>query len=376
MNNTPRTGSGSIEVGRRVERGISFFDQRPRKDKSRLFGRSEELNRLVNALHAKSWVAILGPRMAGKTSLALAGANSFAEEMKYRVIFVDLRNTETSRQATEKILGRLPKSILETLTKYIAEVSLSAGGTGGGVRLRENAAAKNALEDALFSLKNTILILDEVQNVKQGVNSFLKALATAFNENDSLLVIFTGSYAGVIKKLFEATHRDSFYGRPPIEILLPPWPEWVAVEFLRKGFEKCGVDFTQREIQDTLWRLGTLPGWLNLYGLRRCLGASHEEALQRVFEKGVNEALRELEHFLEGRSPKAREVIKRLTYGATWGELEKTGISKDTLSRLLDALTGELFAVVKDDIGVYRFSDPIYRYAAERLPLHLKTKKL
>ena len=52
-------------MAHKMERGISFFDRRPRKDKSRLFGRSEELNRLVNALHAKSWVAILGPRMAG-----------------------------------------------------------------------------------------------------------------------------------------------------------------------------------------------------------------------------------------------------------------------------------------------------------------------
>jgi len=42
MNNTPRTGSGGIG-------GISFFDQRPRKDKSRLFGRSEELNRLLTS---------------------------------------------------------------------------------------------------------------------------------------------------------------------------------------------------------------------------------------------------------------------------------------------------------------------------------------
>lgn len=236
------------------------------------------------------------------------------------------------------------------------------------MKLRENAAAKNALEDALFSLHNTILILDEVQNVKQGVNSLLKALAAAFNENDSMLITFTGSYAGVVKKLFEATNRDSFYGRPPIEIILPPWPEWVAAEFLMKGFERCGVDFTQREIQDALWRLGTLPGWLNLYGLRRCLGASHEEALHRVFEKAVGAAVRELEHFLEGRSPKARWVIKKLTYGATWGELEKTGISKDTLSRLLNALTKEMFVVVKDSMGVYRFSDPVYRYAAERLP--------
>jgi len=354
---------------KKPKRGVSFFDQRPRKDKESLFGRSEELSKLINALHAKSWVAILGPRMAGKTSLAWAGANAFAKEMKYKVIFVDLRNTETSRQATEKILGRLPKSILETLSKYIAEVSFSAGDVGASVKLRENVAAKNALEDALFALKGTILILDEVQSVKQGVNNFLKALATAFNENDSLLVIFTGSYAGVVKKLFEATHKDSLYGRPPIETLLPPWPEWVAAEFLRKGFEQCGVSVTQREIQEAIWRLGTLPGWLNLYGLRRCLGASHAEALQMVFEKAVNEALRELEHFLEGRSSKAREVVKRLVYGATWGELEKTGISKDTLSRLLNALTKELFVVIKDEIGVYRFSDPIYRYAAEKLPI-------
>ncbi|MFA4662880.1 AAA family ATPase [Pyrococcus kukulkanii] len=354
----------------RSRRGISFFDQRPRKNKESLFGRSEELEMLINALHARSWVAILGPRMVGKTSLAWAGANTFAREMKYKVIFVDLRNAETSRQATEKILSRLPKSIFDTISKYIAEVSFSTGSVGASVKLRENVTARNALEDALFALKDTILILDEVQNVKQGVKNFLQALAAAFNENDSLLVIFTGSYAGVVKKLFEATYREGLYGRPPVEILLPPWPEWVAAEFLRRGFEHCGVSVTQREIQEAIWRLGTSPGWLNLYGLRRCLGATHAEALQRVFKKAVNEALKELEHFLEGRSPKAREVVKRLAYGATWSELEKTGISKDTLSRLLEVLTKELFIVVKDEIGVYRFSDPIYRYAAEKLQLN------
>ncbi|WP_456365942.1 hypothetical protein [Thermococcus sp.] len=38
--------------------------------------------------------------------------------------------------------------------------------------------------------------------MKQDVNSFLKALATAFNENDSPLIISMGSYAGVVKKLW------------------------------------------------------------------------------------------------------------------------------------------------------------------------------
>jgi len=46
------------------------------------------------------------------------------------------------------------------------------------------------------------------------------------------------------------------------------------------------------------------------------------------------------------------------------GGIEKTGISKDTLSRLLNVLTN---VVVKDGMGVCRFSDSVYRYATERL---------
>ena len=42
-------------------------------------------------------------------------------------------------------------------------------------------------------------------------------------------------------------------------------------------------------------------------------------------------------------------------------------MSKETLSRLLDALMNELFIVAKDEVGVYCISDPLYRYAAERL---------
>ncbi|WP_456365943.1 hypothetical protein [Thermococcus sp.] len=79
------------------------------------------------------------------------------------------------------------------------------------------------------------------------------------------------------------------------------------------------------------------------------------------------EALRELEHFLKGRSSKAWEVIKRLNLRCHVGRSGEGRISKDTLNRLLDALTGELFVVVKDGIGVCKFSDPVYRYAAERL---------
>lgn len=349
-------------------KGIGFFDQRPRRDPKTLFGREREISRIVRAFEANSWVALLGPRMAGKTSLAIASSHLFSKENGYNVVFVDLRNATTSRQATERILSRLPESVLQKIAKYLSNVTLGAGGLSGSIHLRQHASASRALEDALFELEKTILILDEIQNLVQGVVPFMRALATAFNENDGLLVVFTGSYAGVLRKLFETSPSDEPYGRPPLQVTVSPWPEFTAVDFLKTGLEECGVEYTDSELGMVLWKLGTLPGWLNLYGLRRCLGDSDEEALSAVFSMGIRDARRELENFLKGRTPKARMALRMLSYGATWGELlQKTGMSKETLSRLLDALMNELFIVAKDEVGVYRISDPLYRYAAERL---------
>ncbi len=348
----------------------SFFDQRPRRRPEQLFGRSEEIEKLLRALNARSWVSILGPRMVGKTSLALAGANTFASNNGYKVIFVDLRDTETFREATEKILGRLPKSMIEALSEYLSDVSASAKGIGFSIKLKKSASAKRALSDALFKLDNTILILDEVQSIHQGISHFLKALGSAFTENHSLLVIFTGSYSGVVKKLFDATYGEALFGRPPIEIRLAPWKETIAEQFLRTGFERLGVEYQDWEIREATRQLGTLPGWLNLYGVKRYIEKDHGLALKTTIDEAVKEAERELEHLLEGRSPKARAVIKLLALGASWKDMAQTGISEDTLSRLLSTLIEGLVIVQKDeDTGMYYFTDPIYRRAAMRLPL-------
>ncbi|WP_157868095.1 AAA family ATPase [Pyrococcus abyssi] len=349
-----------------------FFDQRPRTLPEQLFGREEEVEKLFRALEAGSWVAVLGPRMVGKTSLALAGANEFAKENGYNVVLVDLRDTETFREATEKILGRLPRSILDSISEYLSSISeVSAKGAGAGltVKLKKSAPARRALSDALFKVQDTILILDEVQGIQQGVPHFLKALGAVFNENHSLQIIFTGSYSGVVRRLFEATYSDESYGRPPISIMLTPWRESVAEDFLRTGFEKLGVPYEEWEIRDTIRNLGTLPGWLNLYGVRRYVERNHEKALKTAIREAVKEAKSELENILEGRSPKARKVVRLLAFGASWGDLIKTGISEDALSRLLGILMDELFILNKDDMGIYYFADPVYRKAAMSIPL-------
>ncbi|MEM3082671.1 MAG: hypothetical protein QXM50_03890, partial [Candidatus Caldarchaeum sp.] len=46
-----------------------LFDLRPKERLKDLFGREEEYSKLVRLVENGSWVAVLGKRMTGKTSL-------------------------------------------------------------------------------------------------------------------------------------------------------------------------------------------------------------------------------------------------------------------------------------------------------------------
>jgi len=90
------------------------------------------------------------------------------------------------------------------------------------------------------------------------------------------------------------------FGRPPAQINVLPWARKTAEEFLIKGLKGCGVNYEDVEIDETISLLGTLPGWLNEYGFRRCIGGSHSEALSIVSTSAVQRAKRELENILKG----------------------------------------------------------------------------
>ncbi|MBS7637135.1 ATP-binding protein [Candidatus Bathyarchaeota archaeon] len=46
-----------------------LFDLNPKTSSKELFGRERELEELIRLVRARRWVAVLGPRMVGKTSL-------------------------------------------------------------------------------------------------------------------------------------------------------------------------------------------------------------------------------------------------------------------------------------------------------------------
>ena len=58
-------------MGGKYLRGLSLplFNLNPKESPKELFGREKELKELIDLIKAKRWVAVLGPRMVGKTSL-------------------------------------------------------------------------------------------------------------------------------------------------------------------------------------------------------------------------------------------------------------------------------------------------------------------
>ncbi|MFA4647834.1 hypothetical protein P8X24_11425 [Pyrococcus kukulkanii] len=105
--------------------------------------------------------------------------------------------------------------------------------------------------------------------------------------------------------------------------------------------------------------MGTLPGWLSFYELRRCTGIPHKKALEEAIGEGVKVARGELENILRNRPEWARKVLRAMAFGAKWSELLKLGPSKSGLYKFLTTLQ-KLYLVSKKG-NLYVISDPIYR---------------
>ncbi|EEB73557.1 ATP-binding protein [Thermococcus sp. AM4] len=355
-----------------------YFNVHPRTELKMLYGRKKEVEKLLKVLHASGWAVVLGPRMAGKTSLSIATAVEYSKDARTAVIYLNLSTAKSFRDLTVRLVSAVSKLKGSRKSNINAEFSvfiptgLGSLGFSGKLHRPNEHRVSESFEDAIMTLPpNTVIILDEIQEVKGRLDRITRAFWVVFNERPDIRIVFTGSYSGVVKKVAEAHHEEPMFGRPPVQIKVLPWARKTAEEFLIKGLKGCGVNYEDVEIDETISLLGTLPGWLNEYGFRRCIGESHSEALSIVSTSAVQRAKRELENILKGRGPASREVVRKLSEGPkSWSELLSTGISKPSLSSLLEVLTDGLFLLKKETIGhrvFYSFTNPVYRDAARLL---------
>ena len=88
-----------------------LFNLNPKESPKELFGREKELEEITRLIKARRWVAVLGPRMVGKTSL-LKAAGTKLEEHKIKVAYVNLWGAK----GTNDLLKALARGLNEEKT--------------------------------------------------------------------------------------------------------------------------------------------------------------------------------------------------------------------------------------------------------------------
>lgn len=322
-----------------------LFDLKPKEKLRDLYNRREEYKELSRLTDSGSWVAVLGKRMTGKTSLI----KTFANEKNG--VYINLLGTRGIEGFATKLL---------TQTKFdLSEV---------GVKLIHAKWSKVA-EEAFSKLsKRSVIILDEIQDVASP--RLLEVLKSSWDAYHDLKIVFSGSYIGILRNLLEPDDASPMYGRTPARITLEPFSNQASRSFLLAGFkEHPSVRITDEQIGEATQKLSGYVGWLTYYGNFRCVrGFSHERAMSQTVTEASKILSSELDNFLRNRRKDLYgKVLRMCRNGARWSELMK---ELDINSKVLGDVLGVLKSiglVEETSEGYYAIEDPILREAIKLL---------
>jgi AAA+ ATPase superfamily predicted ATPase len=351
---------------------LSLFNLNPKETPEELFGREKEIDELIRLIKARRWVALLGPRMVGKTSL-IKVANTKLEKTGTRAIYVNLWGTK----GTHGLLSALAhgvnneKTIVQKIkgaAEKIEGISLGPGGISISLSKKPMTTMWDLLATIGKQTQNCVIELDEVQELWVISGHLLKLLANIFNTDPNIVFIFTGSMFGLMKTLLEPTSTSPLYGRSPAKLYLQPFDRKTAREFLKKGLKEHDESIDENLIDEANERLDGIPGWLTLYGNNVAVRKlQHQKALEETISEGTKIVKDELEHFLEGRDRTLYLAsLKAAATSARWKEIKGTietargsTVNDATVRNVLENLKAAMLINEKDK--AYRVGDPILR---------------
>ncbi|WP_243674489.1 ATP-binding protein [Vulcanisaeta distributa] len=358
------TAGSSVTAGSAV-----LFDLHPKEVRDELFGRDEEVEYVKRQVRAGNWVVISGQRGIGKTSLLKVVLNELSRE-GFRAIYVNARGGVTTLR---DLLAILINEINKSRVRLRLTVSLNFIIGSAGITLsRGGSRVFNGLLELLLSIdEDTVIGIDEVQELSRVSGQFLRILGNVFASNPRASFVFTGSYVGLVRALLRPSPESPLYGRPPVEVRLRPFSDELSREFLRRGgFNELGVQF--HAFDTVINRLDGVVGWLTLFGnyhggVRGGLGI--EDSLRETVNEGVKIMISELEHFLEDKANKALylAILSALRFVSRWKDIKfavTTRLGREFGDRefvnALNALINYNF-VERVREGEYRLIDPMLR---------------
>ncbi|MGD0451293.1 MAG: ATP-binding protein [Candidatus Bathyarchaeia archaeon] len=349
---------------------MSLFNLNPKESPKELFGREQELEDLVRLIQARRWVAILGPRMVGKTSL-LKAAGAILTRKNKKVLYVNLwgaKGTNDFLKALARALNE-DKSIIHKI-KSVKIEGATVGSTGLSINLSKKPMTTLwDLLDALGRQKEEYVIqLDEVQELIAISGRLLKILANLFNTHPNVTFVFTGSMFGLMKTLLEPDSASPLYGRSPAILNVQPFDQEHSSLFLKKGFMEFGIAFSSGMINGAVERLDGIPGWLTLYGNKVCVQRlSNEKAIEETTTEAFRIVNAELEHFFQNRDRHAYlAALKAAAAFSSWTEIKGavsivkgSMVNDSTVYRIIENLKAGM--LIMEENGRYRVGDPMLR---------------
>ncbi|VVB84655.1 Archaea bacterial proteins of uncharacterised function [uncultured archaeon] len=265
----------------------------------KFYNREKEIEtvRSLNKLAEKHahMLVVMGRRRVGKTRLIkdAAGGNYF---------FVDKKSS-----------GLLLKELSESLE------------TGLGIFVPEFTNWDDFVR-YLFEYsrqKHIVVVFDEFQNFKYvdtSVYSIFQKHWDAYSASSKILLVFIGSYVGLMKKIF-TDQKEPLYGRITARIDLKP----LKYEFIREICRELGIT-DEEDMAKVYITFGGIPRY---YQLMEEYGLSDYEKILKILIFDENAVLRD-----EARQLLAGELGRN--YTIYFSILESISFGKNTLKEISD----------------------------------------
>ncbi len=368
-----------------------YFDIKPKEKREDLFDREEELNKLIKYINVGSRVIILtGFRRSGKTSLLKVGLNLLNKPY----ILVDARGISINPSLRDLyILLESGINDLINRSKHLVEKLLSSLSMVNGISIHglsvyfkwrgKNKLLLHQLFDNLnyfaeMKIKDKVIIaFDEAQYLKGVIGKYLlSAIAHAYDYNENLIFIFTGSQVGLLHDFLGVDNPKSYlYGRHMSEIKLGNFSKNLSLEFLREGFKQINLEVSEEILEYAYNCLDGIVGWLTEFGYRAYeAGNVSKEIVDQVVEIGAKLVREEFQKFIEYRGEarsRYEAILKAIAIGKnTWSqikqyleEIEGSHIPDISLKRLLDTLIKASYIEKQVDGRniTYKITDPLLR---------------
>lgn len=379
-----------------------YFDERPKNTKKDLYGRKDELTRLLQSIKDKrALIIITGPRRVGKTSLLQTALSM----KKIKSIRVDIRETIIDRELQSKdVMAMLRDSIQDFLDENEKTVSIlmTILRTLKGISILGNSISidynpNNVNLKGLFKAidkwakqhhTTVVIAIDEIQDLATVDIKFDSLVAAIYDNYRNITFVLTGSEMGLLYEFLGIKNPLArLHGRSFVNIRLGPLKEIESRSFLYDGFSQKNMNpektvETVTILNEALKKFGGILGWLTDFGLK-CTsnGEISRKYIKDIQVTGSVKARHEFDTFLKTREkPAAYKSVMVALYKYQYTSQDnfiKLYVEYDKTKKIVQELIENEFISKKEER--YFFTDPLLQYSFDEelqgKPIHIKPKK-